>query len=120
MDLFDDLGRKITDTAEQIGKKTEDVVEKQRVRTQLHTAQKSLEKAYAELGKQFYQTYEQGETVAEEYWPACEEVQSKETAVKQLRQQYAQMQGEKECACCHAANPEDAMFCSKCGSRIEA
>lgn len=118
MDFFEDLGKKISDTAETIGKKTEGVVESQRIKSQVHAIEKSIEKIMMDLGQMIYKRYEAGESVPEEYWAICDEVQNRYSKIEEYKKELADVKGLRECESCHAVLEEEALFCSKCGAKI--
>ena len=54
MAFFDGWGKKITDTVDVVGKKTNDMVEIQKLRSQISSLEKGIEKNYIELGKKVF------------------------------------------------------------------
>ena len=50
-DFFEQLGKKISDVAEDFGKKTEDTLEVQRIKSQIRSLDRANERDYIEIGK---------------------------------------------------------------------
>lgn len=53
MAFFNDLGKKITDTVDVVGKKTNEVVEIQKLRGQISSLERETAGCYEELGRIF-------------------------------------------------------------------
>ena len=62
-DFFEDLGKKITETAGVVTKKTEEMMETQKIKSQIRLEERNKENALQELGKQVYDRYQNGEIV---------------------------------------------------------
>jgi len=60
-DFFEQLGKKISDVAEDFGKKTEDTLEVQRIKSQIRSLDRANERDYIEIGKKIYQKFKAGE-----------------------------------------------------------
>lgn len=54
-DFFEQLGKKISDVAEDFGKKTEDTLEVQRIKSQIRSLDRANERDYIEIGKKIYE-----------------------------------------------------------------
>ena len=65
MAFFDGWGKKITDTVDVVGKKTNDMVEIQKLRSQISSLEKGIEKNYVELGKMVFAKYQDKEALSE-------------------------------------------------------
>ena len=61
MAFFDGWGKKITETVDVVGKKTNDLVEIQKLRAQISNLEKNIDKNYAELGKLLFDRFQNGE-----------------------------------------------------------
>ena len=60
-DFFEQLGKKISDVAEDFGKKTEDTLEVQRIKSQIRSLDRANERDYIEIGKKIYEKFKAGE-----------------------------------------------------------
>ena len=58
MAFFNDLGKKITDTVDVVGKKTNEVVEIQKLRGQISSLERETAGCYEELGRILFEKYE--------------------------------------------------------------
>ena len=66
MAFFNDLGKKITDTVDVVGKKTNEVVEIQKLRGQISSLERETAGCYEELGRILFEKYENHEELPEE------------------------------------------------------
>ena len=60
-DFFEQLGKKISDVAEDFGKKTEDTLEVQRIKSQIRSLDRANERDYIEIGKKIYEKFKAGD-----------------------------------------------------------
>ena len=77
-DFFEQLGKKISDVAEDFGKKTEDTLEVQRIKSQIRSLDRANERDYIEIGKKIYEKFKAGEVADLEYIALCESIEKRE------------------------------------------
>ena len=116
---FEDLGKTISSAAENVGKKTEAFLEMQKIRAQIHSAQRSVEKSYKDLGELIYQRYDAGEGVDCEVAVICEDISQLMMSIVELKSELAAKRGRKICPVCQAEVEEASVYCMKCGSKME-
>ena len=75
-DFFEQLGKKISDVAEDFGKKTEDTLEVQRI----------------EIGKNIYEKFKAGEVADLEYIALCESIEKREEEAVQCQEEIRKIQ----------------------------
>jgi len=118
-DFFEDLGKKITKTAEGVGKKTSEVVEQQRLRSQIGTFERDIKKHYEELGKIVYKRYEDGEVLDIEFISPCEEINQKKELIEKCENDISGLTGRKKCKNCDAIVDKEDVFCRRCGELVK-
>ena len=116
--FFKNLKQAFTETAEVVTKKTEDVVEIQKLRSKIHNAKKNVEVDYKKLGTIIYQRYLSGESMDEELANICVAIDDMLAEVEKYKDELAEKKGLNICDSCEASNPKDAAFCMKCGSKL--
>ena len=57
-DFFEDLGKKLSDAAAEIGKKTEDTLEIQKMKSDIRSLNRGNERDYIDIGKLVYERYQ--------------------------------------------------------------
>lgn len=117
-DKFEEISKSITNAAEKVTKKTEAFIEMQKLRGQIHSARRSVQRNYKDLGEIIFNRYAAGETVDEEIAIICEEISQIQADIGEYREDLARKKGCRVCASCDAEVPEDAMYCMKCGSMM--
>ena len=60
-DFFEDLGKRISDVANDIGKKTEDTLEIQRRKSDIRTLRRASERDLMDIGRMIYDKFQKGE-----------------------------------------------------------
>lgn len=115
---FEDLGKTISNAAEAVGKKTEAFIAVQKLRGQIHSSERSIEKNYKDLGEIIFRRYAIGETVDEEVAIVCEEISQINANISEMKEELAKKRGCNVCPVCEAEVPREAMFCMKCGAQM--
>lgn len=117
-DVFSKLKKNFGETAEVIGKKTENFVEIQKLKSQIHTANHEIAQNYEEMGEMIYRKYQQGEALDPELTAICEDITELKTEVASCKEEIGQYRGESTCPECGANVPANAAFCMKCGAQM--
>ena len=115
-DVLSKLKKNFGETAEVIGKKTENFVEIQKLKSQIHTANHEIAQNYEEMGEMIYRRYQQGETMDAELTAICEDITELKAEVASCKEEIGQYRGENPCPECGASVPANAAFCMKCGA----
>ncbi|MGI6010572.1 MAG: hypothetical protein ACOX8H_03625 [Ruminococcus sp.] len=115
---FDDLSKTISNAAETVGKKTELFLEIQKMKSQLHSAKRAVEKSYIDLGELIYHRYDAGEAVDAEVAVICEDISQMKAVMDELKEELALKKGRKICPVCQAEVAAESIYCMKCGSKI--
>ena len=115
-DVLSKLKKNFGETAEVIGKKTENFVEIQKLKSQIHTANHEIAQNYEEMGEMIYRRYQQGETLDAELTAICEDITELKAEVASCKDEIGQYRGESTCPECGASVPANAAFCMKCGA----
>jgi ribosomal protein L40E len=118
MSTFDNVLDKAKDIAETAGKKAEKVVEISKLKLRVSQINSEAKKAYEKLGSAVYHmkkaNYEDEGLIAS----VVEEVDELYAERAKVEARLASLQNQVICSTCGAKNPEDAVFCVKCGNRL--
>ncbi|MEF9915885.1 MAG: zinc ribbon domain-containing protein [Lachnospiraceae bacterium] len=117
-DFFEDLGKKLSETAESVSKKTEEVVEIQKLKSQIRTMERNNDRDIFDLGKMVFERYNNGEIIDAESKALCEEIFNRDMAMDNYEDQIAQMRGLGMCPVCQSHIEKSMMYCPKCGSKL--
>lgn len=116
---FEDLGKTLSNAAENVGKKTEAFLEMQKIRAQILSAQRTVERSYKDLGELVYQRFDAGEGVDCEVAVICEDISQLLMSISEMKSDLAAKRGKKICPVCEAEVDAASIYCMKCGSKIE-
>lgn len=117
-ELLENVGKNISETAETLGKKTERMVEIQKLKNQIRMANREIGQNYEELGEMLYRKYQTGETIDPQSTAICEDITELKAEIASYKDEISKYRGESVCPECGAAVPDDAAFCMKCGTRM--
>ena len=81
-DFFSGLGKKLSDVAEDLGKKTEDTLEIQKIKSEIRSLERANERDYIHIGKMVYDKFQQGEVENMEAATLCEAIEKREEEIK--------------------------------------
>ena len=117
MSMFENLTKKVSDTAKAAAKKSSEIVEVTKLNMNISAEEDKIKKAFADIGKQVYEAYSNGEEVAENYKSICEEIRGYEDSIKETKQKILELKNVKVCPNCGAELELDTAFCSSCGTK---
>lgn len=118
-DFFEDLGKKITETAGAVTKKTEEMVGVQKIKSQIRLEERNKENTLQELGKQVYDRYQKGEQVDADFVGLCESIAQYEEAIHSSLKELAELKGMTLCQNCNGELRPEMIYCPKCGTKVE-
>ena len=81
-ELLDDIVDRISEAADQVGKKADEVIETQRIKNKIRGLEKDNRRNFRDLGRMIYEKYQNGEEVEEEYLPFREAVKEREEQIR--------------------------------------
>lgn len=115
-DFLNSLRQTITETAGAVGKKTEDLVEIQKLRGKLRSVSRAMDLDYRKLGEIIFQRFAEGEQMDEELAELCDGILELRRQAASYKEELAGRKGQNICSSCGAPNPQNAVFCMKCGT----
>lgn len=119
MDVLSEIGKKITETARAVTKKSEDLLEIAKLNLAIGNEEDRIKKALFEIGIELYKDYIKGEVQEEFYKNKCAEIRQIEENIKVLKEKILQHKGNKVCKSCGAVVSLEVNFCPSCGFKFE-
>lgn len=116
--FFEDLGRKIGETAETVTNKAGEAVEVQRLKNQIRALERGNERDYMELGKMVYDHYKAGEVVDAEAISICEAIQNREESIEKYEKDISDVKGDVACDTCGRSVAKEMSYCPYCGAKV--
>ena len=93
-DFFSTLGKRISDTVDEFGKKAEDTLEIQKPKGDIYSLKRENSRDFADIGKKVYEHFKNAEEVGEEYLSFCEEIEKREEKIQELNRTISRIKGE--------------------------
>ncbi len=118
-DIFEEIGKVLSETAETVSNKAGEVVGAQRVRSQMNTLKRSNTRDFKDMGLLIYEKFKNGEVIDTELVTICEEIEKRENACEELEQQLAEAKGASKCPKCGKMLGKSMIFCPYCGINVE-
>lgn len=118
-DFFEDLGKRLGETAETVTNKAGDALEIQRMKSQIRGLARGNAVDLMELGRAVYEKYKAGEDVGESAKALCEAVKDREASIEDYEKKIAELKGSSECAGCGKMVAKDMSYCPYCGEKME-
>lgn len=125
-ELMNEFGKKVNEVAGQIGKKTEPLkkkteimVEIQKLKSQVRALENHNEFDLADLGEIVFVKYSEGLIEDEDFMAICEEIEQRLDAIDNLEQRMAKLKGVEICKNCEMTLQKGVYFCSNCGMKVE-
>lgn len=118
-DFFEDLGKRLGETAETVTNKAGDAIEIQRLKSQIRNLARGNAVDLMELGRMIYDRYKEGNDVEEGAKGLCEAIENREHSMEEYEKKIARIKGASECGNCGKMVAKDMSFCPYCGEKID-
>jgi RNA polymerase subunit RPABC4/transcription elongation factor Spt4 len=119
MDFLTDLGKKITETAKTVSKKSEDLVEITKLNLAIGNEEDKIKRMICEIGSEIYKHYLDGETFGEYFDEKCSLLKGTETEISQIKEKILSLKGSKLCKNCDEVIDYVVNYCPNCGAKAE-
>jgi len=119
MAFFENISKKVTDTAKAAARKSGDLMEVTKLNLNIGAEEDKIKRKYMEIGKTVYEEYKKGEELPYAFRDLCEKVQEYERNIEEMKAKILQLKGLKNCPSCGAELDEEFAFCPKCGAKQE-
>lgn len=88
-DFFGDFGKKITEVADEFGRKAGDAVEVQKMKSQIRSLNRANEKDFIDIGRMVYEKFVEGELAGTDYIKICEEIEQRDEEAEKIEAEIA-------------------------------
>lgn len=93
-DFFEGLGKRISDVAADIGKKTGDTLEIQKIKSDIRALKRANERDLIDIGRMVYEKFQDGEVSDMDYVTLCEEIEKRDEEIEKQEELIVKIQGE--------------------------
>ena len=92
-DFFEEIGKKLSDVAGDLGKKTEDTIEIQKIKSQIRSLKRANERDMMDIGRMVYEKFHDGELSDMDYIVLCEAIEKREEEVAHQEEEIQRIKG---------------------------
>ena len=92
-DFFEELGKKISDVASDIGKMTEDTIEIQKLKSNIRGLQRANERDLIDIGRMVYEKFKDSEISDLDYIAMCEAIEKRDKEMERLEDEIDRIKG---------------------------
>ena len=91
--FFDDLGKRLSETANDLGKKAEDTLEIQKRKSDIRFLRRANDRDYMDIGKIIFEKYRNGEVVDTDMAALCEAIDQRNEEVTKIQAEIDRING---------------------------
>ena len=106
-DFFGAVGNTISRAANKLGKKTDQFVTVQKIRSRQHNLEDQIEMDYRKMGEWIFQKYTEEEELPEKLQEICRGIEKRTREIRECRERIAQVKGAKICPGCGELIPKE-------------
>ena len=116
---FKEFGKKMGQAAKNTAKKSEELIEIQKVKGKIKDHENSINGFIRKIGEVALEKFENGEKTFDEAEELCRQIEEARAAIKDLETEILELRHIRVCPSCGAENEDEVAFCPKCGFKYE-
>ena len=120
MDFFDEVYKKLTDTANTTVSNTERLTERAKLKFSLMREKSKLEESFKKLGELYYRQIKNGDVSDKRIALAYDRIEKSMVVIDELNLKISAVSNSKICASCGERLDRDMQFCHKCGKKVDS
>lgn len=93
-DFLSELGKKLSETADMVGKKTNEIWDTEKIKSQIRSLERANERDYVDIGKSVYEKFRNHEVADEASIEFCEAIEKRQEKIEDLKREIARIKGE--------------------------
>lgn len=117
-DFFEDLGKRLGETAETVTARANEAIEIQKLKGQIRELSRGNAVDLMELGRSIYDRYKNGEELDDTSKGLCDAIKNREGSIEEYEKKISLLKGAGECPKCGKMVARDMAFCPYCGESI--
>lgn len=117
MEFFDRIGESLVSAGKDVSQRAKDVSEIAKLKLDIKSKEDYVKEQYAAIGEMYFEKHkdEEGLDEAEQFFLIKEALEE----IERMKAEVLRIQGSAECPSCGTKMPEDAVFCSNCGAKLD-
>lgn len=116
MAFFDSIGKKLSKTGQAAVQKTKQMADVAKLNSDISDEEKKSTNIYYQIGQLYVLLYK--DNPESDFEVLIEQLNESQTKIENLKQQIQDIKGVKRCTTCGAEIPNNATFCSACGTAV--
>ncbi len=116
MAFFDSIGKKISQTGQAAVQKTKQMADVAKLNSDISDEEKKSTNIYYQIGQLYVSLHKDNPET--DFEVLIEQLNESQTKIENLKQQIQDIKGVKRCTTCGAEIPNNATFCSSCGTAV--
>ena len=116
MAFFDDLGKKISSSGQEVFQKGKNLVNTSQINSKISDEEKKLSSTYSQLGTKYFELYAQHPH--EGLKELVDSINESIEAIANYSEQVNSLKGLVSCTSCGTLSSGESAFCSKCGTKL--
>ena len=117
--FWEDLSKRIGETAESVSNKAGEAMEIQKLKSQIRALERGTEEDLIDLGQMVYEYFEAGNAVGSEAEGLCEAIQSRKQSIADYEKRIIVVRGEFSCKNCGKIISNTMAYCPYCGEKMD-
>ena len=116
MSCFEKIGNTITNKSKELARKAKTVSETSSLNNIIRTEERKIDTHYKMMGKIYYEKF--GNSPDEEFLSSVEAINMSMAKIEETKNEITKIKNRNCCPVCGAHFKIDAIFCSKCGTKV--
>ncbi len=117
MSFLDNFGRKALEAAQEVAKKSGELVEVAKLNISIANEEDKIKRLYEKMGKMIYDAYKEKLPIDSKFEETCREIDTIFKNIESMRKKIQKIKNIKRCVQCGTELQQDALYCMKCGAR---
>jgi ArsR family metal-binding transcriptional regulator len=114
-DSLSKIGKYIEDGVSNVAYKSENLVGISKLNMAISSDEKKINEIYIKIGEKIYKDYKDGKINDKGIKDKCEEIESIEKDIENLKKKMLKLKEKKLCKVCNTEMYKDDIYCPKCG-----
>lgn len=119
MSIFQSFGKKVGGMAQNVAKKSGDMVEVTKININISSEEDNIATLYTKIGKYCYERFEKNGESDKVINELCRKIKSHNNTIETLNEKINEIKNIVKCKECENELSRDSSFCGKCGAKIE-
>ena len=117
MALWEDFSETISMKGKEMADKAKIFTDIANLKGQIVSYENTILRNYREIGRSYYNTHK--DDLTKEFPTEMDNIAEAKRKISDLKKKISDLKGTKKCTSCGSDIPDDSVFCSKCGHKVD-